>query len=89
VNWNGRSPLADEASPDSEAHVPGDPWAYTEMPQKCNRVSRVRHRPGGRSNAPDLVPRMIRMALQNRERPVNLLQQNHSRQFMRQRHPPE
>jgi hypothetical protein len=56
---------------------------------RVHRVSRVRHRPGGRSNAPDLVPRMIRVALQNRERPVNLLQQNHSRQFMRQRHPSE
>jgi hypothetical protein len=36
-----------------------------------------------------LMPRMIRMPFQNRERPVNLLQQHDSRQFMRQRHLPE
>ncbi len=37
----------------------------------------------------DLVPRVIRMPLQNRERSINLLQQNHARQFMRQRHLPQ
>ena len=32
------------------------------------------------------MPGMIRMPLQNRERPIDLLEQHHSRQFMRQRH---
>jgi hypothetical protein len=32
------------------------------------------------------MPGVIGMSLQNRERAINLLQQNHSRQFMRQGH---
>ena len=39
------------------------------------------------SGGSESMPRMIRMTLQNRECPVDLLQQNHASQFMRQRHP--
>ncbi len=37
--------------------------------------------------AAPLVRQMIGMPLQNRECSIELLQQNHSRQFMRDRHP--
>src|ERR1039457_5220824 len=36
-----------------------------------------------------LMPSMIRMALKNGEPAIELLQQHHARQFMRQRHLPE
>ena len=36
-----------------------------------------------------LMPGVIGVPLQNRKRPIDLLQQNHSRQFMRQRHLPK
>ena len=53
----------------------------TGKPSVIRQPSRSEQRP-----APGSMPRMIRMALENGERPVDLLQQNHASQFVGQRH---
>ena len=46
------------------------------------RETSQKYRPGFGGS----VPQMVRMPLQNSERPVDLLEQNHARQFMGDSH---